>query len=399
MTNKYSSWQAIWTIATREIAVLSRSKSVIISLAIVLTLIVGGSFVGAYFLNKDSDDQRVLAVHGIAAEQLQVEDYDVRAVDSREAAEQAVRGDEGAPFEAALALDRTDSGYDIIDDSAISMSDRAAIGAAIAALDTEQGLERLGVDPAEFAQAMQPSEINEVDLSAESGPAQDKNYWAAIVTTLAGIAVLMYFIILFSANVGGRITSEKSSRIVEIILSTVRPMDLFAGKILGNLIFGFAGAIVITAAGAASVAASGLVDDVEVDYSVFPLLLVMFILGMFFFATLYAAAGSLVSRTEDLQSAQMPIMMMILACIYAPTFGVSSMDSTIINVLGWVPPTSLTMAPLHYAAGNFSLLELLASWAIFAAVTVALLFACTRIFRNSILAAGTKRSWAKALKG
>lgn len=397
---KYSSWQAVWTIAQREIAVLMRTKSVIVSLIIVLLLIVGGSFLAAYFKNKDDNDgAKVLAVYNVDAGALQLEDYNVRPVDSREQAEAAVMGEDSAPFDADVALAGTDRGFDIIDDSSVSASDSAALGAAIASLDTIRGLNELGVDPQDFARAMTPSEITEVDLSATGDQQQDESYWAAVTTTLLGISVLMYFIILFSANVGGRITSEKSSRIVEIILSTVRPMDLFAGKILGNLIFGFVGSAVVVAVGTAAVAASGLVKDVEIDYSVFPLLLIMFILGMFFFGTLYAASGSLVSRSEDLQSAQMPVLLLIFACIYAPAFGTNNLDSTFMTVLGWVPPTSLTMAPLHYAAGNFGLLELMASWAIFAVVTLILLFACARIFRNSILSTGTKKSWTKAFKG
>lgn len=399
MSRKYSSGQAIWTIAAREIAVLFRTKSVRVSLAIVVVILIAGAFLGAYFLNRDSSHQRVVAVYGVSAEQMPMEDYDVRGVDTRDAAEAAVRGDDSAPFSADVALARTDQGFDIISNSGVSMSDRTALSAAVSSLDMERGLAELGVNPQDFARAMQPSEINEVDLSAAEGVQQDGDYWAKITSTMIGASILMFFIIMFSANVGGRITSEKSSRIVEIILSTVRPMDLFAGKLLGNMIFGFGGAALITAVGVVAVMISGVADGVTLDYSVFPILLVMFILGMFFFGTLYAAAGSLVSRTEDLQGAQMPVMMLMFACIYAPAFGFSALDSTAMTVFGWIPPTSLTVAPLQYAAGNFSLLELAASWAIFAAVTVLLLFVCSRIFRNSILSAGAKKSWAKAFKG
>ena len=143
----------------------------------------------------------------------------------------------------------------------------------------------MGISPEEFAKATPSTQLETVDLKEEdsmeaNGP--------QIVTALVGVMLMAYFIILFAANVGGRITEEKSSRVVEIILASARPMDFLAGKIIGNTIFGFLGTAVLLIIGAVAVSLSGLLGDVDFDYTVVALMLLAFCIGMLFFGSLYA---------------------------------------------------------------------------------------------------------------
>lgn len=84
---------------------------------------------------------------------------------------------------------------------------------------------------------------------------------------------------------------------------------------------------------------------------------------------------------------------------YAPLFGLSNMESTFMQVLGWVPPFSLTVAPMNMAAGTMSLPQVLLSFLVAAITTVLVILLVARVYRNSILNNGKKMSWAKALKG
>ena len=130
---------------------------------------------------------------------------------------------------------------------------------------------------------------------------------AGVATVLIGAMVVVFSVMTFAGLIGGRVTEEKSSRVVEIILSSVRPVDFLAGKILGNTIVGFLATLLILGGGAISLAATGLASDIELDYGLVAVLLVGEILGLLFFGSLYAAAGSMVQRTEDLQSTQTPV--------------------------------------------------------------------------------------------
>ena len=211
--------------------------------------------------------------------------------------------------------------------------------------------------------------------------------------------VIIFLVFLFAGILGGRVTEEKASRIVEIMLATVRPIELLAGKLLGNLIVGVIGAALFLAAGGVALAVTGLAEDFDFDWSVLPMLIACFILGMLFFGSLYAAAGSLVARSEDIQSTQMPIMMLMYVAIFAPTFGLNNLDSTLMQVLSWIPPSSLTVAPLQLAAGNWSGWQVAASLAVSAVITAGILALVARIYRNAILRNGQKVSWMAAIRG
>ncbi|MBT1122324.1 ABC transporter permease, partial [Stutzerimonas nitrititolerans] len=126
----------------------------------------------------------------------------------------------------------------------------------------------------------------------------------AVVTVLIAVGLMSFFIMLFAGNIGSRVTEEKSSRVVEIILATVRPLDFLGGKLIANVILGVVSSLLILGSGAIAISATGLLKDFHLDTAVLPLMLLSFIIGLLFFGSLYAAAGSMVSRTEDLQSTQ-----------------------------------------------------------------------------------------------
>ncbi|MDK8791915.1 ABC transporter permease [Corynebacterium sp. MSK039] len=392
----YTSSNTIRTVAAREIAVAVRNKGIIFSLIITLILAIGGIGVASYFNNRE-DDAPTLAVVGISAEEFRqvqdalgenVEKLSVADATGRDAAEAAVKEDIDA------ALIKTDEGYELLSDGQPKSSVQATVAAVTGTLTQNEALDKLGINPQEFGEAMGAADVTTTDISED--PVEEQ--MGAIVTVMLGMMLMTFFIMLFAGNIGGRITEEKSSRVVEIILASVRPLDFLAGKLIGNTIVGLVATAVIVLASVAALSISGLADGFEFDMSVLPMILVSFILGMLFFGSLYAAAGSMVSRTEDLQSTQMPILLFVFGMIYAPAFGFNALDSTIMQVLGWLPPFSLAVAPLQYVAGHMSLAAVLAAYGLCVIVVIAVLALVARIYRNAILHNGKKMSWIGALK-
>ena len=183
------------------------------------------------------------------------------------------------------------------------------------------------------------------------------------------------------------------------MLATIRPLHLLAGKILGA---GIAGAIMLTAiVGAATVTIfiTGLAEDFDIPWAAVAMLLPFFLLGYFFFAALYATAGSLVSRMEDFSAAQMPVMLLAFVAIYIPAFGWSNLDSTFMTVAAWVPPASVTTAPLQYAMGGFDGWQLLGSAAILAVTCVLVILLAAYVYPRNVLRTGSRVTWMEALKG
>lgn len=386
----YSSTNTITTVARREIAVAAKSKGMIVSLVLTLLVIVGGIGALAYFSDRDDDSAapRIAAtepavIEGTGAEVSQVAD--------RGEAESLLRDER---VDAALVPG--DNGWELLTDGSAPASISALTSQAVSAYETGRALDAVGVAPEEFAAALHPADVTPVDISAEGEASEGET--ASLLAALAGTMVLVFSIISFAATIGSRVTEEKSSRVVELILSTVRPMDFLAGKIIGNVIFGFVCTTIWLAAGAAALAVSGLVEGVAFSWAIVPILLVSFVLGMVFFGSLYAAAGAMVQRTEDLQSTQLPIMMVIFAVMYVPMFGWSSVDATWMQVMAWIPPFSISTAPLQYAAGNMSLGEFGLSMLLMLAVTALTIWVVARIYRASILNNGQKLTWVKALR-
>jgi ABC-2 type transport system permease protein len=388
--NRYSHRQAVRTVTAREIQVAVHSKGLVITAALTLVAVVAG-ILGVHFFGSDDDEAPDLVVTGMdttAVSRVLGDSVEVTSAPDRDAAVAAVKdGTDGA-------LIRGDDGFELVTDGTADPVVASAAQIAASAVAQDEALTAVGVAPDAFAAALPDATVHATDVS----DAAQEDRLPAIVTTMVGTMVILMFILTFSANVGGRVTEEKSSRVVEIILATIRPLDLLAGKVLAMLIVGLACTAVILSVALVTMSAIGVLSDVDLSPATLLVLLVAYILGMLFFSALYAAAGSLVSKAEELSSTQMPVMLVFFAVMYPPLLGFNSLDSTFLQVLSWIPPMSLGLAPLQFAAGNFSLWQLGASFVVLAAATVLVLLLVARIYRSAILNNGRRLSWFRALR-
>lgn len=381
----YSAKQIIDIVAWREIYLLMRNKGIIVTIAASL-LVVLGVIGGMSWYNKHNDSSAEVVVVGVSETTFAgIPDLHISTAASRDDAEQQVRDGKDA------AIVATDSGYDLISEGIADPSVTAAVELAVNNAAHAEALQRVGVDTQAYIAALTPATVTTVNIAKQGNK-------TAMTTIMFGTVMMLSFIMMFAANVGSRITEEKSSRVVEIILSTARPLDFLAGKLLGSTIVGTIGTLITVTAGLIAVRMSGLLGDSVISYGLILLLIIGFILGMLFFGGLYAAAGSMVSRTEDLQSTQSPIMMLLLATVYIPAFGFMSTDTLIMQVLAWVPPFSLGAAPMEYAAGAFNLPMLIGSYTLLAASVLVVLRVAAYIYRRSILHNGSKLGWRQVLK-
>lgn len=183
---------------------------------------------------------------------------------------------------------------------------------------------------------------------------------------------------------------------VELLLSTVRPLQLLWGKILG---IGAVGILQLALYGIAGVGAglgTGVLTVTGAAVSVFAATLAWFILGFAFFAVLYAAGGSMVSRQEDVNSTTMPLLILIMAMFFAAFYSVSDPESTLANTLSWIPPFSAIMMPLRIAAGVTSPVQIVGSAVLMVITTAILAMGAAKIYQRSILRIGKTVSWKEA---
>lgn len=388
----YSPMHTITTTAKREVQILLLKKGTIITLVILLLAILG--FIGFTAWQKDKDESGeagpAVAAVGVDAQLLNDAGYDGRAAADRDEAEQLVRDGD---VKAALVAEA--NRWEVVSDGMPSTSILTGLEGLSQQYSRAETLHNLGISEADYEAASPQIEVVPVDVS---GDGDTEEHFIRLLTTFVALMVVIFTVITFAAQVGSRVTEEKSSRVVELVLSSVRPLDFLAGKLLGTFVIGFLSTAVLLLVGGVGLHLSGLADGIELDWSVLPILLVSWALAMLFFGALYAAAGAMVQRTEDLQSTQMPILLLIMATAYIPGFGWMATDTTWMQVLSWIPPFSIFAAPLSYAAGDFTAAQLAGSYVLAALATVLVVWFAARIYKRTILNNGSVTKWSQVLR-
>ncbi|WP_127782032.1 ABC transporter permease [Rhodococcus sp. X156] len=391
-----STLRTVGLVARREYTSRASSKAFLISNAVMLVLLVVGIVV-ASLVGGSSDATKVGLVG--TAEQLAAplqqagtslgEDLETSVLPDAEQARAQVRDGDLE----AVVLPSDSGGYVAVVDKELSPELQAAISATVRQQAVDTVLRANDVDPAVLAQAVQQAGPT-VEALNPPDPASAQR------TALAYLAVLsMFFLLLmFGLYVAMGVVEEKSSRVVEVLLATIKPLHLLWGKVIGIGAIGLTQLVGIGAVALVAGVATDLVTVTGTAVAVFASVLVWFILGYTLFAVLYAAAGSLVSRQEDVNSVVTPITSVIIAMYVLAQVTLGEPDGTLAAVMSWIPPFSAMLMPMRIAAGVSSPGQVIGSALLMLAVTVALSLLAARIYERSVLRSGSRVSLREALR-
>ncbi|MEY9877954.1 ABC-2 type transport system permease protein [Streptacidiphilus sp. MAP12-33] len=220
--------------------------------------------------------------------------------------------------------------------------------------------------------------------------------------TIAITAGLLMYMILMTVGqmVAQGVVEEKSSRVVELLLATIRPWQLLAGKVVGVGIVGVIQLIVPGVIGLAIGMADGQLNvSLSASVGSFAWTLVWFMAGFWLYAMIFASAGAMVSRQEDLGGVMAPIIMPLVAgWVVAISVLPSDPHSSLAEILSFVPLTAPELMPMRWALGVAPLWQVLLSLALTLACGVAMLRFAGRIYRNSVLRSGARVPLREALK-
>jgi ABC-2 type transport system permease protein len=187
------------------------------------------------------------------------------------------------------------------------------------------------------------------------------------------------------------VMEEKSSRVIEVLLATVRPIQLLTGKVLGIGLVAFAQAsliVVFSLVLAKSVGSDLLHGTAPV---VLVSTLVWLLLGYAFYCWVYAAAGSLAQRQDQVQSLAFPLSLpIIFGYVMALTAVGSGSPSTLFKVLAYLPPTAPFAMPVLVGLGAVTWWEFMASALISVVCTVGVARLATSIYKRAILRTGAR---------
>ncbi|MFD1810749.1 ABC transporter permease [Rhodococcus gannanensis] len=387
--------RAVALVARREFRTQVHKRSFVISNLIILVAIVGGIVGYSIFSGGDDvdtstvglvGDQSLTATLESTGEQLGTPVEVVGVADEATAREQVESGD----LDVAL-VPAADGSAVAVTESDVDGGLRTVLDVAVAGQAQQRALDAQGVDVGQLSAATSAAVVT-VDAIDPPDPEQSQR----VALSVTAVFLLYMQILGFGMAVAMGVVEEKSSRVVELLLSTVRPLHLLWGKILG---IGAVGFVQLTAYGIAGVGAglaTGVLTVTGTALAVLASTLAWFVLGFVFFAALYAAAGSMVSRQEDVNSTSMPLMLVIMAMFFSAFSAVGDPDGTVSSVLSWIPPFSAILMPLRIAAGVASPMQIIATVAIMIAATVLAATVAAKVYQRSILRVGATVSWREA---
>jgi len=270
----------------------------------------------------------------------------------------------------------------------------------------EKRLKKEGLDPDKIARYTRHVGLKTIKLT-EKGQEEDTGGTFAVAYLLVLILYMTMF--FYGAIIMRGVIEEKNNRVVEVVLSSLKPSQLMAGKLLGiaavgvtqYLIWALFGLVASTYGGSlvASIvpAASGFKMPHIPPY-IFIYFVLFFILGYFLYATIYAAVGSMVNSEKEAQQLLMPISMFLVVPILLISFVLRSPNSSFSVVMSLIPffAPILMMMRICILLPPFSQVALSIALLILAAA--AMVWLTAKIYRVGILMYGKRPSFPEIIK-
>ncbi len=298
----------------------------------------------------------------------------------REAAEAAlVAGDVDGVLDGSTLL------FEQIDNYVV-----AIVSPAFEQLALVNGLSDAGLSGEQIGQALSAGGIEIEELDAD--PDQE------VRERVAFMSVILMFIAIQAtgAYIMMAVFEEKSTKVVELVLASVRARDLLLGKIIG---IGLLGVIQVAVLAIASIVAARIFGSDAVPALSFTLIgtaFVWFLLGYLLYGSVFAAASSLAPRQEDAQSTLSPIMVILMICYFASIFAAGEPTGTAAKVMSWIPLSAPFAMPGRIAARAVDWWEIVGSMLVTGVGALAALWLAERIYVRSVIHTDRMLGWREA---
>lgn len=218
------------------------------------------------------------------------------------------------------------------------------------------------------------------------------------------IFAMYMMILLYGQLITVAVTSEKSNRAIEVLVTSANSNSLIFGKVIAAALASFIQVGVILASGMItyslnSKAWNGLLDGIfKIPSNILLTFIIFGGLGYFFYSFIFGALGALVSKTEDISSSIGPITMIFVIVFFISMFGLSNSDSLLIKIASFIPFSSSMTMLIRVAMGTVSNFEIVISFIILLASTILTALASAKIYRLGTLMYGNPIKLRNALK-
>ena len=244
----------------------------------------------------------------------------------------------------------------------------------------------------------------QIESSTETlGKDQMQNFFYTYIMIFALYMVIM----LYGQMVATNVATEKSSRAMEVLITSAKPTAMMFGKVLASCIAGFAQLVLVfgTAIVLYNVNKSALSNPLiasifDIPIELFVYLIVFFVLGFLIYAFLYGAIGSTASKLEDINTSVMPITFLFIIAFMVVIFSMSSgsVDNTAMLVCSYIPFTSPMAMFTRICMSTVAWYEIAISISILIGSTVGIGILSAKIYRVGVLLYGTPPKIGTILK-
>lgn len=392
-----SPWRRnVFLVARREILIRLRSRVFAGSTVVMVVLVAGGILAASYF--QVGTPSQPAAVH-------------VGFSGGSQALEQSFRSTAAALGETVTVTDVADPGTGRSQveagtlDMAVSGTATAPVAVASKSLPSlaeialdaaaqDARLAAAGLTPAAITSVRAVVPVERVQPTGSSKPFNQGAVAGLVVGILLFMALGMY-----GNFVSQGVVEEKATRMMEILLATVRPAELLAGKVIGiglvaTLQLGLVAAAALSAGSISHTVSIPALGVVEVGSY-----LVWFELGFLLYAAAYATVAALVSRQEEVAGATAPISILLAVSYLLMYFALARPTSPLTTVLSFLPPTAPTLMSVRIAEGLAEPWQVALAMALTLATIAGVVWLAGRVYANSAMRIGARVRFMDAFRG
>jgi ABC-2 type transport system permease protein len=308
----------------------------------------------------------------------------------------------GPPESAARDSQPEEEKVEYVSEHTTDFEELRALNRALNNVVIEKRLKREGLDPQKVAQYIKRVELQPIKVT-KKGEEEDT---AGTFMISYFLALIIYMAILIYGQVIMRgVIEEKSSRVVEVVLSSLKPFQLMMGKILGIGAVGLTQFSIWTLFGIGASVYSTSFIPAGADFAmpsipahVFIYFVVFFILGYFLFGTLYAAIGSMVNSEKEAQQLVMPVTMFLIVPIMLMIFIIRAPDSSLSVFLSMIPFFTPILMFLRITVLLPPFAQIGASIVILTLTILLMVWLVAKIYRVGILMYGKRPKLAEVVR-
>jgi len=301
--------------------------------------------------------------------------------------------DQGDAFPRAVYKSRGTMEFSTLDD----------LQAALSTVKQQLAIQEAQLTPEQMEKLFSPVSLTseQVLLNSDGEGKSIEEVMMAYFLVYIMIFFLYMAVIMYGQMIATEITAEKSSRVMEILISSVSPIKQMAGKLIGICLLGLVQLLFFVAVIALNVTANpgGLemlealgFDLGKLEPSLFLYFLIFYLIGYFTYGTLSAAIGSMVSRTEELNQAITPVMVLIIIAFFIAFYGTQDPNTMLVKVTSYVPFLAPLIMFVRIGMSDPAIWEIWLSIAIQLVAIWALSWLSAKIYRTGVLMYGKRPS-------